>query len=289
MRNTLILVSATIFATSCGVNPDRLATIQARQAQAAEKKTSEKKTADDKGGEAVVAAVEVDPEDEKADVPPEPEDLTKTTMGCGFYPVSVEAKQTAPNQFGDNLITSAYVADANPGNATRIDCALIPPITDAPADIISVMKEFVAWLEPADVISMEGNFQYQAGDDGQLTRVGTARVYRRNAALGTNKCGGEAGKLTCAAEGSKLAGAIDLAKHYMTRADVYRKKGNVDRCKKMSDLANKATNVSSSEDTALLFKLASGHELSHAETVEKLGQFKRQSETALRGDWCSTK
>lgn len=283
MRDTLILVSVTVFATSCGVNPDRLATIQARQTQAAEKTASkEKATPEDEN-----VAKPIDPAEAQKDTPPEVGDYTKTSTGCGYYPVTLEARQTAPNQFGDNLITSAYVADATPGNGTRVDCGVIPPVSDAPADVVAVIQEFVAWLDPADIVSMDGNFRYEAGADGQLMRIGTARIYRRNATLTTNKCGGEAGQVTCAAEGSKLARALDLAKHYMGRAEAYRGLGHPDKCKEMAELAGKSVDVTTNEDTSLLYRMAQGQELSHARATEALGQFKRQAETALRGDWCT--
>lgn len=222
-----------------------------------------------------------------ADAPPAPEDLSKSYTGCGFYPVQLEAKQTGPNKFGDYLITSSYVADATPGNGNPVDCAQIPPVTDAPDAVQSVMKEFVAWLQPTDVISMAGNFTYENGADGQLTKQGTARVYRKQATLGTNKCGDEPGKVTCEAEGSQLATAINHAKHYMKRAEHYRGSGEPEKCKRMADMAFKSANISSAEDQSLQFLIASGQKLTHADAAAALNQFKAQGEQAMKGDWCA--
>lgn len=222
-----------------------------------------------------------------ADAPPAAADLSKMFAGCGFYPVKLEAKQIGPNQFGDYLITSAYIADAEPGTATAIDCTKIPPVTDAPDAVQSVMKEFVAWLQPTDVISMEGNFTYENAPDGQLTKHGTARVHRREAQLATNKCGDTPGKVTCQAEESKLATAIDQSKHYMSRAEHYRVAGEPDKCKRMADMAYKAANITSNEERSLLFLVGGGQKLSHADATAALNQFKSQAETAMKGDWCS--
>ncbi len=222
-----------------------------------------------------------------ADAPVAAADLSKKYEGCGFYPVKLEAKQIGPNKFGDYLITSSYVADADPGLGTPIECGQIPPVTDAPDAVQSVMSEFVSWLTPTDVISMAGNFTYENGSDGQLTKQGTARVYRRQATLGTNKCGGEAGKLTCQAEGSTLATALDHAKHYMGRAAHYKGASDVDLCKRMADLAYKSANVSSAEDKQLQFLTAGGQKLSYGDAAASLAQFKSQAETAMKGDWCS--
>ena len=222
-----------------------------------------------------------------ADAPSAPADLSKSYTGCGFYPVEVEAKQTAPNKFGDYLITSAYVADADPGPATQIDCTQIPPVTDAPDAVRSVMGEFVAWLQPTDVVSMAGNFTYENGPDGSVTQKGIARVYRRQANLATNKCGGEPGKITCQAEGSTLATALDHAKHYMSRAEHYKGSGEGEKCKRMADMAYKSANISSTEEQTLLFQIADGRKVSFSDAQAALAQFKSQAEVAMKGDWCA--
>jgi hypothetical protein len=223
---------------------------------------------------------------EAADAPPAPEDLGKTYSGCGFYPVELEAKQTGQNKFGDFLITSAYVADADPGAARPVDCGEVPPVSDAPKDVQAVIKEFVAWLKPEDVVSMGGNFKYESGDDGKLTKKGTVHIYRKEATLKTNKCGAEDPNVTCEAEGSALATAYDHANHYLKRAEHYRSQGEPERCRRMAEKAAGAAGASTSEDASKMFQVRGGQKMSHADITAKLSELKKEAEKAKSGDWC---
>lgn len=223
---------------------------------------------------------------EAADAPPAPEDKGKTYAGCGYYPVELEAKQTGQNQFGDFLITSAYVADADPGAAKPVECEELPPVSDAPQDVQNVIKEFVAWLQPDDVISMGGNFSYESGTDGKLTKKGVAHIYRKEASLKTNKCGSQKATVTCEAEGSTLATGFNHASHYLDRAEHYRTAGNPDRCRRMADMAYKSANVSSNEDTTKKFQVRAGKSFSYADITKRLDELKTQADEAMAGDWC---
>ncbi len=225
---------------------------------------------------------------EAADAPPAPEDRSKTFTGCGYYPVELEAKQTGQNEFGDFLITSAYVADADPGAAKSVDCAKVPPVSDAPEEVQSVIKEFVAWLQPDDVVSMGGNFSYESGPDGKLTKKGTVHIYRKEATLETNKCGSQDPKVTCEAEGSTLAKAFNHTNHYLDRAAHYRTSGSPERCQRMADMAYKSADVSSAEDSSMKFLVQSGKTLSHNEITSRLGELKTKAEEAMSGEWCQS-
>lgn len=223
---------------------------------------------------------------EAEDAPAAEPSLAKTYQGCGFYPIDLEAKQTGPNKFGEYLITSAYVADVDPGPATAIDCGAIPPVSDAEAAVQKTVEEFVAWLQPTDVVSMAGSFQY-TGPEGQKLKKGTVRVYRREATLKTNACGVDDPKLTCEAEGSTLAKAYNHAQHYLQRADFHRQQGNVDRCKKMADFAFKAAAITSPEGADKKFLVAGKQQMSRPEITGKLDELKKQAQERMSSDWCA--
>lgn len=222
-----------------------------------------------------------------ADAPPAPNDRTREYQGCGYYAVELEAKQTAENKFSDYLITSAFVADADPGAANAVDCGVIPPVSDAEQAVQNVVKQFVAWLEPADIVSMDGKFQYEPGPDGKLTKKGVARVYRKQATLKTNECGAEPGT-SCEAAGSKLATAFNHASHYMGRADYYKRQGDPDRCKAMADMAFKSAGASAAEAEAEQIQVSGGQTFTPDALNTKLGELKSTAEQAMTSDWCAT-
>ncbi len=221
------------------------------------------------------------------DAPPVAVNKERTFQGCGVYPIELEAKQTGTNQFGDYLITSAYVADQDPGIATPVDCGVIPPVSDADSDVQKTIKDFVAWLQPTDIISMSGRFRYE-GSEGQKLKLGTAQVYRRQANLKSNACGENDPKVTCEAEGSMLAKAYNHGKHYFLRATSHRSAGSADRCERMLDFAIKASNVTSPEGKDKQFLLADGRKLSREELVKELENMKAKGTKALSANWCDT-
>lgn len=216
---------------------------------------------------------------ELADEAPEAQDLSREYPGCGAFDVTIEAAQTGANAFGD-----FQILDSNQPKAVPSACEKFPPSSDAPSNVQRAIRDKVLWLAPGDVVSMAGPFEYDQRET--LYKRGVARIFRKEAVLRTNRCGVESGNITCEAEGSEVARAINHAQHFMARADVHRKQGNAGRCKTMADRAYKALSVQQSASDEAQILLGTGDTVSKTEALARLEALKSQANDALASNWC---
>ncbi len=219
---------------------------------------------------------------EEADEAPAATNMSTEYQGCASFDVVIEAAQTGANAFGDFQIPGA----GNQPDAQPSPCEKFPPTSDAPSNVQRAIRDKAAWMKAGDVVSMAGPFEYDQRET--LYKKGVARVYRKAATLKTNKCGAQGSAVTCEAEGSEIATAVNLGQHYMTRADVHRKQSNAARCKEMADRSFKATSVAlttSTGDAQVL--LATGETITKTEAQARLEALKSQANDALASDWCS--
>jgi hypothetical protein len=217
---------------------------------------------------------------EAADEAPVATSLSSEYQGCAAFDVNIEAAQTGANAFGDFQIPGAGSQPA----AVPAVCEKFPPASDAPSNVQRALRDKALWLKAGDIVSMAGPFEYDQRET--LYKKGVARVYRKDATLKTNKCGAEGTTVTCEAEGSDVATAVNLGGHFMARADVHRKQSNTARCKEMADRSYKTTSIAltSSSDAQIL--LATGETITKIEAQARLEALKSQANDALASDWC---
>lgn len=223
-----------------------------------------------------------------ADAPAVAEARVSDYEGCGVYSVDIEARESAPNTFGEYTITSAIALEADPGKADPVECDQMPPVSDAPSPVQRAVKEGVSWVVPTDVISLAGPFGYEQRD--VKYRTGTVNIYRRNAALQTNECGAKDPSVTCEAAGNELAKAFNHTSHYLRRADFHRKASNSDRCREMAaraaDIATGAPTEKPAED--VLYEVGADR-LTHAQITDQLAGMGTQAQDITQSDWCQRK
>lgn len=217
---------------------------------------------------------------EAADEPTQADDLSREYPGCGYFDVAIEAAQTGANAFGEFQVPNSSQPAAVAG-----DCAKFPPSSDAPSNVQRAMRDKVLWLVAGDIVSMAGPFEYDQRET--LYKKGVARIYRKEAVLRTNRCGVEGASVTCEAEGSELARAVNLGQHFLARADFHRTQGHADRCKVMADRAYKSLSESMSAASDAQILLANGETVSKTEATARLEALKSQANDALASDWCA--
>jgi hypothetical protein len=223
-----------------------------------------------------------------ADAPKAEEARVQQYEGCGKYEVEIEARQNAPNTFGEYTITSAIALEADPGKAEPFECDQMPPVSDAPAAVQRTVKSGVGWVVPTDIISMAGPFEYEQRDE--LYKTGVVRIYRKTAALETNACGAKDARVTCEAAGNELATAFNYTTHYLRRADFHRKAANAERCMEMAERA--ATFASeapmAAPESETLYEVGADR-LTHDQITEQLNGMAVQAKDIAESDWCKKK
>lgn len=223
-----------------------------------------------------------------ADAPEKEEMRVADYEGCGVYSIEIEARESAPNTFGEYTITSALALEADPGKAKAVECDQMPPVSDAPAPVQRSVKESVSWVVPTDIISLAGPFSYEQRD--VKYRAGTVSIYRRTAALQTNSCGAKDPSVTCEAAGNELATAFNYTSHYLRRADFHRKASNAERCVEM---AARAAEIASSAPTAapateMIYEVGADR-LTHTQITEQLAGMATQAQDITESNWCQKK
>ncbi len=223
-----------------------------------------------------------------ADAPAKEEVRVADYQGCGMYALEIEARQNAPNTFGEYTITSAIALESDPGKATPYECDQMPPVSDAPSAVQRTVKSGASWVVPSDIISMAGPFEYEQRDE--LYKKGVVRVYRKQAELQTNECGAKDARVTCEAAGNPLATAYNYTTHYLRRADFHRKAANADRCIEMArraaDIASNAP--MSAPESETLYEVGADR-LTHEQIAEQLTGLATQAKDITESDWCQKK
>lgn len=216
---------------------------------------------------------------EQADEAPAAADLSREFPGCGSFDVTIEAAQTGANAFGD-----FQIIDSSQPKTMPAVCEKFPPSSDAPSNVQRAVRDKVLWLAPGDIVSMAGPFEYDQRET--LYKRGVARIFRKDAVLRTNRCGVQGSDVTCEAEGSELAAAVNQGQHFLARADFHRLQGNAGRCKTMADRAYKALSATQSASGDGQILLANGDTVSKTEGQARLEALKSQANDALASNWC---
>ncbi|GEM_PF-6624193 len=212
-------------------------------------------------------------------------DLSSTYVGCGQLDLQVMSKQDEKGGFGPYFLTTKSAFSESAGPLKRVECGAIPPLSDAPKDIISLVKSNVQWLKANDILSLKGDFKYEEGEGG-MRKLGKVVIYRRDSNLKTTACGAKDAIIACSQIGNKVALAYDLAAHYSERAKIHRANSNVERCKLMAQKALEMSSQKIDYDGKLIYQTNKNTRFQPSEIKAKIEAMKTEASAMSSSSWC---
>lgn len=215
-------------------------------------------------------------------------DLSSAAKGCAKVDLNVEARQESKGVFGPYLLTSKSGFAEKAPAFKPMDCASIPPTSDAPKEVISLIKSNVQWLSPKDILSIKTKFLNRE-DEGVVVKSGIVSVLRTDVPTRTNACGTEESLVVCSQIGNLVSLSFDYGSYYIERASFHRERGEGKRCKKMLNKTGVYTSKNLEYDGKLIYQTSKGRRLQPSEIKTKIEALKNEVETLSAFNWCDHK
>lgn len=160
--------------------------------------------------------------------------VVATERGCGRRMFSARAVMmgSKPGIYGRVSGSTSF--------SERVDCKQIPSGSKFPKDLKPAVDEFLdreksdGSATSAGVVTFDGKFYTETDkEDLHVYKYADLTYFDKQMPFAANACGGKDAKLACEASGSQTARALNEIEFYVARADVHRKAGRADACKRL--------------------------------------------------------
>jgi hypothetical protein len=215
-----------------------------------------------------------------------------TDHGCGEKWFSVRAVM---------LGTTPGIYEPVMGSEThpqKIDCKKIPSSSKFPKEFKQAVDDFLQGEgTKTGAIRFDGKF-YTDTDKADLHvyKYAALSYSAKDMSFEANRCGGTDPKLACEASESKTARALNEIEFYSARADVRRKQGDADACKRLLRTANTTYESWSKEYDrlqsngkwvkGLKYKTHRGETLNEEQIVSRIKTLGKAADDQALGGWC---
>jgi hypothetical protein len=226
------------------------------------------------------------------DLYPGDKPVIATDHGCGEKWFSVRAVM---------LGTTPGIYEPVMGSETppqKVDCKKIPSSNKFPKEFKQAVDDFLRGEgTKSGAIRFEGRFYTNTDkEDLHVYKYAELAYSAKDMSFDANRCGGTDPKLACEASESKSARALNEIEFYSARADVRRKQGYADACKRLLRTAN-ATYESWSKEydrlqsngkwvKGLKYKTHRGETLNEEQLVSRIKTLGKAADDQALGGWC---
>jgi hypothetical protein len=219
--------------------------------------------------------------------------VVATDYGCGEMQFSARAVMMGgrPGIYERVAGSSTY--------PEKVDCKKIPSANKYPHELKPAVDDFLQGeaTKAGGAIRFDGKYYTETDkEDLHVYKYAELTYLAKDMPFAANKCGGKDPKLACEASGSKTARALNEIEFYSARADVHRKAGRADACKRLLQTAY-ATYERWSKDyddaqrggkwvKGLTYKSHRGETLTDEQIVSRMKALGKAADDQALGGWC---
>ncbi len=284
--NMILILAPLIF--GCGVNPERAANLGITDPALPDKVSAKIPSPTS------VRTEVVDVESKKIasdDLAPSFDETLTVEQRCTGYELEIESRFVTKDsnnsavEFGPYFLTSPSAFSETAPVFQETDCSVVPIASDAPDDIVSLLKSNVQWLQADDILTMKAPLRVGEGKKGQA-KIGSVSVFRRTSQT-EGACASNDAFVVCSKSRNPVALSFDIATHYMLRANFHRKHGaGVQKCEDMLKKVVEFTSKDLQYDGKLIYQTNNDKRLQPSEIKATIEEMKIKASTMLNSGWC---